>query len=476
MINKQSSNDEVLHHLKQMELMLMSAEEEKGLRRILEIQDILGCPKVEHWLDDGIFSSSWLEGTNNLLTDVKNKLLKNFVIQEHLAQCRGFVAYNILLAKLENNDMVLMYQNGEWIFAFLNERKEQEAWVNQRFNSCFFNTSYEKKFLELVKETPRIEINRAWLFARETWFYTTDLFEELNVVFNKLTFEDIDKAKPVSLNVFDEEMPPLDEEVKATIETVSTQESIQVEVAPSVALAQEVIALAVAQDVAVVDVIKPVEVAKHLSAPMPAPLKSKAKIEDNPFGEDDVPFVPDEEDMPPLDDVNEFDLFQPVAGATKGDNEVNPVKEVKAEVQSVFVDTQAEPIEVDFGFDENTSTGEVLDSKNEVVAEKSNEVAKSQVEVPPVISNKGISLSPIPEKKVIQEKKPAAPPASAPTKPRVVFGSKRNVAETSVAPAPAPAVAPAKKGFSVSLGGKSINPAVISDSPFGEDGSENDED
>lgn len=472
MINKQSSNDEVLHHLKQMELMLMSAEEEKGLRRILEIQDILSCPKVEHWLDDGIFSSSWLEGTNNLLTDVKNKLLKNFVIQEHLAQCRGFVAYNILLAKLENNDMVLMYQNGEWIFAFLNERKEQEAWVNQRFNSCFFNTSYEKKFLELVKETPRIEINRAWLFARETWFYTTDLFEELNIVFNKLTFEDIDKAKPVSLNVFDEEMPPLDEEVSTIIETVSTQESIQVEVAPSIALAQEVVALAVAQDVAVIDVIKPNEVIKPLSVPVPVPLKSKAKIEDNPFCDDDVPFVPDEEEMPPLDDVNEFDLFQPVPAATKDDNEVSVVQEVQSEPQSIFVDTQVEPIEVDFGFGEDTSTGEILDSKNQDSSHSSDDVVKSQVDVPPVISNKGISLSPIPEKKAVQEKKPVAPPPSAPTKPRVVFGSKRNVAESPVAPA----AAPAKKGFSVSLGGKPVNPGIMNDSPFGDDGSGNDED
>ncbi len=465
MINKQSSNDEVLHHLKQMELMLMSAEEEKGLRRILEIQDILSCPKVEHWIDDGIFSSSWLDGTNGLLNDVKNKLLKNFVIQEHLAQCRGFIAYNILLAKLENNDMVLMYQNGEWVFAFLNERKEQEAWVNQRFNSCFFNTSYEKKFLELVKETPRIEINRAWIFARETWFYTTDLFEELNVVFNKLTFEDIDKAKPVSLNVFEEEMPPLDEdEVKATVETVSTQESIQVEVAASVALAQEVVAMAVAQDVAVVDMITPIESAKPLSVPMPAPLKSKAKIENSPFGEDDdVPFVPDEEEMPPLDEVNEFDLFHPVVTTNTQE------QEVKSGVQSFLVETQAEPIEVDFGFGENTSTGEVLE-------ETPKEVLKSQVEIPPVISNKGVSISPVPEKKAPQEKKPVAPPAAATTKPKVVFGSRRSVTEPSgVAPAPA-AVAPAKKGFSVSLGGKSVNPGIMNDSPFGEDGFGNDDD
>lgn len=233
MITKKSSNDEVLHHLKQMELMLLSEDEEAGLKKILSISDVLKAPSVEHWLEDGVFESQWLQDTDELMQNVQKKLRKNHVIKEHLAQCRGFVAYNILLSKLEDGNLDVMYQNGEWLFALFDDRKERVCWVNQRFNICFFNTPYERKFLDLIKDQSNFEVSKSWLFKRESWFYSSDLFEELNTLLSKTTFQEISKAK---VKIEDDALDMVDDvqslEVTGTLDSttevsITTEETMQ---------------------------------------------------------------------------------------------------------------------------------------------------------------------------------------------------------------------------------------------------------
>lgn len=480
MINKQSSNDEVLHHLKQMELMLMTVDEEKGLNKILEIEEILGSPKVEYWIDDGVFTSSWLDDTQDLFSVVKKKLLKNHVIKEHLGQCRGFVAYNILLNKLENNDLLLMYQNGEWVFAFLNERKEQELWVNQRFNSCFFNTKYEKMFIDLIKELSTIQVDRAWLFQREKWFYTADLFEELNTVLSRLSFKDIGKVK-VDSKI--DEMPPLDEVFEEENHS-KTAVLVEVEVKKSIVTEKEkpIINESLVKDIPLINVQNHVPVAVErvektsvkavespiAKAPVPAPLKSTAKIEDIPFGD---------EDLPPLDNVD-FDggLFPNVV------EEIVPIiQETKPE--EVFTNTQETPILMDLGFDNIevsvTIENNVLDSSASSDFEKSlfgeetegnkEEKNESSMVLSPVISNKGVSISPVPDKVVKKAVEVPHVPA------RALFGSKRKI-ETPGEENPVAPAATTKKGFSPSFGGKQIVNVAESEIPFGVDNSGNDED
>ena len=408
MITKKSSNDEVIHHLKQMELMLLTDEEERGLNKILEIENLIKAPDVAYWMEEGLASELWNNETKTLVDDVKKKILKDHIIKEHISQCKGFIAYHILLSKSQDATVEIVYQNGEWLFSVVNSRGEGVSWVNQRFNSYFFNTSYERKFIEIVKENHVIKIDKQWLFKREDWFYSSDLFVNLKELLKQTSFQEISKSqdKPI----FEDDLPPLPEDVVESGLSLNVQENIVVS--------------------------SNVKIAEAMLVQM----KEKNDVSDT----SPISFI--DEDLPPIPD-EDYGLF----GAVKSEPVVLP-----STIAEKVIDGVPNEVEFTFGDDDIPEfEGGFSESTGGYSSVVENQVSNSLPIVTPVVSPSAVSQT---------EKAPGR------FDNKVKFG-KRASASSTGAMVPGPAPAPAKSGkstggFAPLVGGKILSEE--DDCPFGD--------
>ena len=148
MINYNSNYDEVLHHLEQMKMILLSETESQQVKKITELQKFLDTPEMKAMIAEDLKDERWIEDTKVLVHTAKKRENKNHVIQEHLEQCKNFLIYKVLEKKCNNYNIEMAYQNKTWIFNEIEKNGEKSRWLNKKFMNLFIDSSIEKIFMK----------------------------------------------------------------------------------------------------------------------------------------------------------------------------------------------------------------------------------------------------------------------------------------------------------------------------------------
>lgn len=180
MINYGSSNEEILYHIQQMEMIILSDEEIFKIKKFLELKSFIDTEEMKAMIKEDLKDEKWIEDTKILIETARNKKEKNDVIQEHLENCRGFLIYKYLDKKCHNGYLEVVYQNKEWVFSEVDKKEERSRWMNQKFVKAFYNSTTEKKLYKLVGEGVVFKLDIDWLYKNRTLFYKDSVFEDLN--------------------------------------------------------------------------------------------------------------------------------------------------------------------------------------------------------------------------------------------------------------------------------------------------------
>ena len=185
MINYNSTFDEVLHHLEQMQMILLSEKESQQVKKITELQKFLDTPEMKSMIAEDLKDEKWIEDTKILVQTAKKRENKNQVIQEHIEQCKNFLIYKILDKKCRNYNLEMAYQNKNWIFNEIEKNGEKSRWLNKKFMNLFTDSSIEKIFMK-QSESAIFSINTDWLQKNRDLLFTDKLFENLNFIVLKI--------------------------------------------------------------------------------------------------------------------------------------------------------------------------------------------------------------------------------------------------------------------------------------------------
>ena len=185
MINYGSSHDEIVYHIQQMEMVLLSDEEMIHIKKFLELKSFIETDSMKAMISEDLKDEKWIEDTKVLIDTALKKRDKHEIIKNHLDDCKGFLIYKHLDKKCKNCHLEVVYQNRDWIFNEVDKREEKSRWINQKFAKVFYNSSVEKKLSKLVGEGTLFKIDIDWIYKNRTLFYRDSIFEDLNFVLLK---------------------------------------------------------------------------------------------------------------------------------------------------------------------------------------------------------------------------------------------------------------------------------------------------
>lgn len=185
MITYSSSHDDIVYHIQQMEMVLLSEEEFGYIKKFLELKSFIETDSMKAMISEDLKDEKWIEDTKILIDTALKKKDKYEIIKNHLDDCKGFLIYKHLDKKCKTCNLEVVYQNREWIFNEVDKKDEKSRWINQKFTKVFYNSSLEKKLVKLVGEGTIFNINTDWIYKNRTLFYKDSIFEELNLTLLK---------------------------------------------------------------------------------------------------------------------------------------------------------------------------------------------------------------------------------------------------------------------------------------------------
>lgn len=180
MINYSSSNEEIMHHMQQMEMVLLSQEEMTNIKKFLELKSFIETDSMKAMCIEDLKDEKWIEDTKILIATALQKKDKNEVISNHLDDCLGFLIYKHLDKKCKSCYLEVVFQNNEWIFNEVDKKEEKSRWINQKFFKLLYNSAIEKKLVKLVGTGTIFRIDIDWIYKNRQLFYKDSLFEDLN--------------------------------------------------------------------------------------------------------------------------------------------------------------------------------------------------------------------------------------------------------------------------------------------------------
>ena len=180
MINYNSTQDEIHHHMQQMQTIILSEKENQQIKKIMELQSFLNTPEMRAMIGEDLKDERWVDDTKVLIATAQRKHGKNKIIVEHLSQCHNLLIYKILEKKCHQFNLEVVYQNRELVFNDVDSKGERARWINNKLMRLLTNSSIEKILIKESAITMPLPINLKWLYSNRDSFFTEDLFENLN--------------------------------------------------------------------------------------------------------------------------------------------------------------------------------------------------------------------------------------------------------------------------------------------------------
>lgn len=187
MINYGSSHEEIIHHIQQMEMVLLSELELNNIKKFLELQSFIETDSMKAMVIEDLKDEKWIEDTKVLIETALRKKTKYEVISNHLEDCRGFLIYKHLDKKCKNCNLEVIFQNREWIFNEVDKKNEKSRWINQKFFKVLYNSAIERKLIKLVGSGTIFTIDVDWVYKNRSLFFKDNIFEDLNLTMLKKT-------------------------------------------------------------------------------------------------------------------------------------------------------------------------------------------------------------------------------------------------------------------------------------------------
>lgn len=178
MLHQKSTPDEAIHHIEQMELLLLTNEEKQRLNQIMSLDYLLKDAAIHDLIAQDLKDKKWIKDTQVLIKTCYAKIEKNLIAQHHITECHNFIVFRFLEDKLMTCDIEVSKQIGSWIFNEINRRGDKTRWISQKFMRNFDKSNISQLF-ECQLSSPSLLLDLSWLNKHREMFFSDDIFLDL---------------------------------------------------------------------------------------------------------------------------------------------------------------------------------------------------------------------------------------------------------------------------------------------------------
>lgn len=179
MLNHKSTPDEIIHHIEQLQMLLLNKDEINKINQIMALEHLIKNDDIKSLIAEDLKDNKWIEDTRVLITTCYNKIEKNMIVQNHITDCFNFVVYRFLEDKLSNCNLEITKQIGSWVFNEIDKKGEKNRWVSQKFLRNFERSHVDKVF-ETQMEGNLLSISLTWCYNNKEKFFSEEIFKSLN--------------------------------------------------------------------------------------------------------------------------------------------------------------------------------------------------------------------------------------------------------------------------------------------------------
>lgn len=181
MLHYKSKPEEILYHIEQMEMLLMSEKDRLNIAKILALENILKDQSLKVLIAEDLQDEDWIEDTQILVDTCYKKMERDLISQEHIDECRNFMVYRYLEEKCGTCSIEITKSITGWIFNEYDKHGGKSRWVSQKFVRAFDMSKMPRKLEPLLQEEPFLNIDLAWIQKRRDELYSQDIFLEINM-------------------------------------------------------------------------------------------------------------------------------------------------------------------------------------------------------------------------------------------------------------------------------------------------------
>lgn len=185
MLQLKSKPKEIEYYLQQVEMLAMSPEEIQKINKIMALKELIADPDVKALIEEDLKDENWIEATNLLLNNCNKKQAKSLVLQEHIRQCKNFMAFRYIEDKLLYSNAVIVDMNIDQVtFKEIDSSGSESAWVNTKFIKVFEESDLPS-ILSSATDNSTFTIDREWLYKNKTTIYSDDIFEDIDFLLKR---------------------------------------------------------------------------------------------------------------------------------------------------------------------------------------------------------------------------------------------------------------------------------------------------
>jgi hypothetical protein len=185
MLELKSKPKEIEYYLQQVEMLAMSPDEIKKINKIMALRELMADPDVKELIEEDLKDENWIEATNLLLNTCNKKQAKALVLQEHIRQCKNFMAFRYMEDKLLYSNAIIVEMSIDQVtFKEVDSSGHEAAWVNTKFIKVFEESDLPS-ILSSVADGSTFTIDREWLYKNKTTIYSDDIFEDIDFLLKR---------------------------------------------------------------------------------------------------------------------------------------------------------------------------------------------------------------------------------------------------------------------------------------------------
>jgi hypothetical protein len=177
MLFVKSKPEDVVHHIAQMETLLLLEKELEQINQILSLEKLTGDPLLKLLIKEDLKDDKWIEDTNVLISTCYNKINKNNILKNHIKECKNFMVFRYMEEKCSIAKVEAFKQLSGWIFNEVDKKEEKSRWVSQKFLRAFEFSDVPEKFIIIMEDNDKLDINLSWLHKNRDLFFSEKLFK-----------------------------------------------------------------------------------------------------------------------------------------------------------------------------------------------------------------------------------------------------------------------------------------------------------
>lgn len=183
MLQLKSKPKEIEYHIQQVEMLAMSEEESKKIAKIMALKELISDPSIKELIEEDLKDENWIEKTNILINTCHKRQAKSLVLQEHIRQCKNFMAFRYIEDKFLYCKTILV-TNNPWQFKEIDSSGQESPWVNSKFLKLFEESDIVDMISSVIKPEG-FTIDTEWLYKNKTTIYSDDIFEDIDFLLKK---------------------------------------------------------------------------------------------------------------------------------------------------------------------------------------------------------------------------------------------------------------------------------------------------